>query len=55
MGSDPFLAQADHGAAFLELAATALAKDLRTFLADPSAPLPSAAVPSAAVPSAPLP
>ena len=40
MGSDPFLAQADHGAAFLELAATALAKDLRNFLAEASAPLP---------------
>jgi creatinine amidohydrolase len=50
MGSDPFLAQADHGAAFLELAATALAKDLRTFLAEPSAPLPSAAVQSAPLP-----
>ncbi len=40
MGSDPFLAQADHGATFLELAATALAKDLRTFLAEPSGTLP---------------
>jgi creatinine amidohydrolase len=40
MGSDPFLAQPDHGAAFLDLAATALAKDLRTFLAEPSGSLP---------------
>lgn len=31
MGSDPFLAQADHGARFLDLAATALAEDLRRF------------------------
>ncbi|MFZ0409418.1 MAG: creatininase family protein [Cyanobium sp.] len=34
MGSDPFLAQAEHGARFLELAADALAEDLRQFLAD---------------------
>jgi len=31
MGSDPFLARADHGARFLDLAATALAEDLRRF------------------------
>ena len=31
MGSDPFLAQAVHGARFLDLAATALAEDLRRF------------------------
>jgi creatinine amidohydrolase len=33
MGSDPYLAQADHGRTLLELAATALAADLQTFLA----------------------
>lgn len=32
MGSDPYLAQPDHGATFLDLAATALAADLETFL-----------------------
>nr|WP_254948152.1 creatininase family protein [Cyanobium sp. N.Huapi 1H5] len=32
MGSDPFLATADHGAQFLELAAAALADDLADFL-----------------------
>ena len=32
MGSDPFLASAEHGARFLELAATALAEDLAAFL-----------------------
>jgi creatinine amidohydrolase len=32
MGSDPFLARADHGERFLDLAATALSEDLRTFL-----------------------
>ncbi len=39
MGSDPFLAQAAHGARFLELAAEALAEDLREFLteAEPAA------------------
>jgi creatinine amidohydrolase len=37
MGSDPFLAQADHGERFLELAAAALAEDLRSFLAEPDA------------------
>jgi creatinine amidohydrolase len=34
MGSDPYLAQADHGARFLDCAATALVDDLRDFLAD---------------------
>ena len=34
MGSDPFLAQPAHGARFLELAAAALAEDLRQFLAE---------------------
>ena len=34
MGSDPFLAQPDHGARFLDLAATALSQDLEAFLAD---------------------
>jgi hypothetical protein len=33
MGSDPFLARADHGRTLLELAAAALAADLQTFLA----------------------
>lgn len=32
MGSDPFLAQPDHGERFLELAAAALSEDLRAFL-----------------------
>jgi creatinine amidohydrolase len=32
MGSDPFLATADHGARFLELAAVALSEDLAAFL-----------------------
>ncbi|MEB3317671.1 MAG: creatininase family protein [Cyanobacteriota bacterium] len=32
MGSDPFLAQADHGQRLLDLAATSLSEDLRTFL-----------------------
>ncbi|MDM7954359.1 MAG: creatininase family protein [Cyanobium sp. CZS 25K] len=32
MGSDPFLASADHGARFLELAAAALSEDLAAFL-----------------------
>ncbi len=32
MGSDPSLARAEHGATFLELAATALCKDLEQFL-----------------------
>jgi creatinine amidohydrolase len=32
MGSDPFLAKADHGARFLDLAAAALSEDLNTFL-----------------------
>jgi creatinine amidohydrolase len=34
MGSDPFLARAEHGQALLELAAEALAADLREFLAE---------------------
>ena len=34
MGSDPYLAQADHGARFLDAAASALVEDLRDFLAD---------------------
>jgi creatinine amidohydrolase len=33
MGSDPYLAQPDHGLRFLDLAATALCKDLENFLA----------------------
>ena len=33
MGSDPFLAKADHGERFLDLAATALSEDLKAFLA----------------------
>jgi creatinine amidohydrolase len=32
MGSDPFLARADHGARFLDLAASALSDDLADFL-----------------------
>ena len=36
MGSDPFLAQPDHGARFLDVAATALADDLRRFLDEDS-------------------
>ena len=32
MGSDPFLARADHGAHLLDLAATALSEDLEAFL-----------------------
>ena len=34
MGSDPYLAQADHGVRFLDLAATALSIDLEAFLAE---------------------
>jgi creatinine amidohydrolase len=34
MGSDPFLATAEHGARFLDEAAGALAEDLRAFLSD---------------------
>jgi creatinine amidohydrolase len=34
MGSDPFLASAAHGERFLDLAATALAADLKAFLAE---------------------
>ncbi|MFM8525467.1 MAG: creatininase family protein [Cyanobacteriota bacterium] len=36
MGSDPFLATAEHGARFLDLAATALTEELSRFLADPA-------------------
>ncbi|MFO7630614.1 MAG: creatininase family protein [Prochlorococcaceae cyanobacterium] len=36
MGSDPFLASAEHGARFLDLAAEALSTDLEAFLAEPS-------------------
>jgi creatinine amidohydrolase len=36
MGSDPFLATADHGEQFLEVAAAALAKDLERFLSEPA-------------------
>jgi creatinine amidohydrolase len=36
MGSDPFLAQPDDGARFLDVAATALADDLRRFLDEDS-------------------
>ena len=38
MGSDPFLAQPEHGERFLELAATALAADLTTFLSETDPP-----------------
>jgi len=38
MGSDPFLAQADHGARLLELAATALSQELTEFLGNELAP-----------------
>ena len=38
MGSDPFLAQPQHGELFLDLAATALVDDLGRFLADEDAP-----------------
>jgi creatinine amidohydrolase len=34
MGSDPFLAQPEHGARFLDVAATALSQDLQRFLAE---------------------
>jgi creatinine amidohydrolase len=34
MGSDPFLATADHGALFLDQAATALVRDLEAFLGE---------------------
>ena len=36
MGSDPSLATAEHGARFLDVAATALAADLERFLAEPA-------------------
>ncbi|MEB3322615.1 MAG: creatininase family protein [Synechococcaceae cyanobacterium] len=36
MGSDPHLAEAGHGRRFLDLAATALADDLASFLAEPA-------------------
>jgi creatinine amidohydrolase len=35
MGSDPFLATRDHGARFLDVAASSLARDLDTFLQEP--------------------
>ena len=35
MGSDPYLARPDHGARFLDTAATALLQDLRAFLDEP--------------------
>ena len=34
MGSDPYLASAEHGSRFLDLAATALGQDLTSFLAE---------------------
>jgi creatinine amidohydrolase len=34
MGSDPFLAQPEHGVRFLDVAATALSQDLERFLAE---------------------
>jgi creatinine amidohydrolase len=36
MGSDPFLASAEHGARFLDVAATALCRDLAAFLEEPA-------------------
>jgi creatinine amidohydrolase len=36
MGSDPYLARAEHGARFLDLAAAALAEELAIFLAEPA-------------------
>jgi creatinine amidohydrolase len=36
MGSDPYLARAEHGARFLDLAAEDLAEDLEAFLAEPA-------------------
>lgn len=36
MGSDPFLASAEHGARFLDVAASALAQDLEAFLQEPA-------------------
>lgn len=36
MGSDPYLAAADHGERFLEIAAAALVDDLAEFLAEPA-------------------
>ena len=36
MGSDPALATAEHGARFLDVAATALVADLERFLAEPA-------------------
>ena len=36
MGSDPFLASAEHGARFLDVAATALVADLERFLNEPN-------------------
>jgi creatinine amidohydrolase len=37
MGSDPYLASADHGRRFLDLASGALLADLEAFLAEPEA------------------
>ena len=36
MGSDPYLATREHGARFLEVAATALVRDLEAFLQEPA-------------------
>jgi creatinine amidohydrolase len=36
MGSDPYLASAEHGDRFLDVAATALAADLQRFLEEPA-------------------
>jgi creatinine amidohydrolase len=36
MGSDPYLASAEHGARFLDVAATALTADLQRFLEEPA-------------------
>jgi creatinine amidohydrolase len=37
MGSDPYLAHPDHGARFLDCAASALVEDLREFLEEAAA------------------
>jgi creatinine amidohydrolase len=34
MGSDPYLAQPEHGARFLDVAASALTEDLQRFLTE---------------------
>jgi creatinine amidohydrolase len=36
MGSDPFLARAEHGARFLDVAASSLVRDLEAFLEEPA-------------------